>query len=205
MHLLDARFKATGHENVAMPLFIPGKPGLQKEKDHVEGFAPEVGLGDDGAVPEPPERTASACPTSETLRSATISPTRGILSGPAHEIQPVVQRGALWKNHAPPSCARGNSGGRRAIPFTKPRRRAIEETEQQLETYADFCENELNIPVLKGKKTDKEKFAGAGSHLYHRGHDARRQGAAGAAPAITSGDGFSRAFGVQFHGRDNTL
>ena len=96
MHLLDARFKATGHENVAMPLFIP-ESLLQKEKDHVEGFAPEVAWVTMGGS-EPLEDRLCVRPTS----------------------------GAAWcagKKPRAPSCARGNSGGRRAIPSTKPRRR----------------------------------------------------------------------------------
>ena len=77
-------------------------------------------------------------------------------------------------------------------------------TEQQLETYADFCENELNIPVLKGKKTDKEKFAGAEATYTIEAmmHDGK---ALQSGTSHYFGDGFSRAFGVQFTGRDNTL
>jgi hypothetical protein len=97
MHLLDARFKATGHENVAMPLFIP-ESLLQKEKDHVEGFAPEVAWVTMGGS-EPLEDRLCVRPTSETLR--TLCQHHPLLAGPAQAVQPVVQRGALGKNHAP--------------------------------------------------------------------------------------------------------
>ena len=81
---------------------------------------------------------------------------------------------------------------------------AMEETEQQLNTYADFCENYLMIPVVKGKKTDKEKFAGAEATYTIEAmmHDGK---ALQSGTSHYFGDGFSRAFGVQFAGRDNTL
>jgi prolyl-tRNA synthetase len=81
---------------------------------------------------------------------------------------------------------------------------AIEETEQQLETYADFCENDLRIPVLKGKKTDKEKFAGAEATYTIEAmmHDGK---ALQSGTSHYFGDGFSKAFDVTFTGRDNTL
>ena len=65
-----------------------------------------------------------------------------------------------------PSCAPGSSGGRRATPSTRPLEEAIAETEQQLNCYADFCRDALAMPVVKGRKTDKEKFAGAEAHLH---------------------------------------
>ena len=81
---------------------------------------------------------------------------------------------------------------------------AIAETEQQLNTYAEFCEEELNIPVLKGKKTDKEKFAGAEATYTIEAmmHDGK---ALQSGTSHYFGDGFSRAFDVTFTGRDNTL
>ena len=115
----------------------------------------------------------------------------------------MVQRGALGKNHAPlPAHAGILVAGGHTIHETA--QEAIEETEQQLETYADFCENELNIPVLKGKKTDKEKFAGAEATYTIEAmmHDGK---ALQSGTSHYFGDGFSRAFGVQFTGRDNTL
>ena len=104
MHLLDARFKATGHENVAMPLFIP-ESLLQKEKDHVEGFAPEVAWVTMGGY-EPLEDRLCVRPTSETLFCDHFAHVHALLSGPAHEIQPVVQRWCAGKKPRAPSCAR---------------------------------------------------------------------------------------------------
>ena len=81
---------------------------------------------------------------------------------------------------------------------------AIAETEQQLNTYADFCERDLNIPVLKGRKTEKEKFAGAEATYTIEAmmHDGK---ALQSGTSHYFGDGFSKAFNVTFAGRDNTL
>lgn len=120
MHLLDARFKATGHENVAMPLFIP-ESLLQKEKDHVEGFAPEVAWVTMGGS-EPLEDRLCVRPTSETLfcdHFAHVLHSYRDLPMKYNQWCSVVR----WEKPRAPSCARGNSGGRRAIPSTKPRRR----------------------------------------------------------------------------------
>ena len=121
MHLLDARFKATGHENVAMPLFIP-ESLLQKEKDHVEGFAPEVAWVTMGGS-EPLEDRLCVRPTSETLFCDHFAHV-------LHSYRDLPMKYNQWcsvvrwaKKPRAPSCARGNSGGRRAIPSTKPRRR----------------------------------------------------------------------------------
>ena len=81
---------------------------------------------------------------------------------------------------------------------------AIAETEQQLNCYADFCENYLRIPVIKGRKTDSEKFSGAEATYTIEAmmHDGK---ALQSGTSHYFGDGFSRAFNVQFAGRDNKL
>ena len=70
-------------------------------------------------------------------------------------------RGALGKDHPSLPAHHGISTGRRATPCTRPPQEAMAETERMLNVYADFCEETLAIPVIKGRKTDKEKFAGA--------------------------------------------
>ena len=129
MHLLDTRFKATGHENVAMPLFIP-ESLLQKEKDHVEGFAPEVAWVTHGRRREAGRSACACAPPRETL----------FCDHYAHVIHsyrdlPKLYNqwccgGALGKDHAPLPAHAWNSCGRRATPCTKPREEAMEETEQ---------------------------------------------------------------------------
>ena len=201
MHLLDARFKATGHENVAMPLFIP-ESLLQKEKDHVEGFAPEVAWVTMGGS-EPLEDRLCVRPTSETLfcdHFAHVLHSYRDLPMKYNQWCSVVR----WEKTTRPFLRTREFWWQEGHTIHETAQEAIEETEQQLETYADFCENELNIPVLKGKKTDKEKFAGAEATYTIEAmmHDGK---ALQSGTSHYFGDGFSRAFGVQFTGRDNTL
>ena len=124
---LDRRFKETGVENVYMPLFIP-ESLLEKEKDHVEGFAPEV----------------------------------------------------AWVTH----------GGLQPL--------------QMLDVYADFLENELAIPVIKGQKTEKEKFAGAEATYTIEAlmHDGK---ALQSGTSHNFGDGFAKAFDITYTDKNNQL
>ena len=201
MHLLDARFKATGHENVAMPLFIP-ESLLQKEKDHVEGFAPEVAWVTMGGS-EPLEDRLCVRPTSETLfcdHFAHVLHSYRDLPMKYNQWCSVVR----WEKTTRPFLRTREFWWQEGHTIHETAQEAIEETEQQLETYADFCENELNIPVLKGKKTEKEKFAGAEATytieaMMHDGKSLQ------AGTSHYFGDGFAKAFDIQFTGRDNKL
>lgn len=199
MHLLDARFKATGHENVAMPLFIP-ESLLQKEKDHVEGFAPEVAWVTMGGS-EPLEDRLCVRPTSETLfcdHFAHVLHSYRDLPMKYNQWCSVVR----WEKTTRPFLRTREFWWQEGHTIHETAQEAIEETEQQLETYADFCENELNIPVLKGKKTDKEKFAGAEATYTIEAmmHDGK---ALQAGTSHYFGDGFARAFNISFQNREN--
>ena len=199
--LLDARFKETGHENVAMPLFIP-ESLLQKEKDHVEGFAPEVAWVTMGGS-EPLEDRLCVRPTSETLfcdHFAHVLHSWRDLPMKYNQWCSVVR----WEKTTRPFLRSREFWWQEGHTIHETAQEAIEETEQQLNTYASVCEEELNIPVLKGKKTDKEKFAGAEATYTIEAmmHDGK---ALQSGTSHYFGDGFSRAFGVQFSGRDNTL
>ena len=201
MHLLDARFKATGHENVAMPLFIP-ESLLQKEKDHVEGFAPEVAWVTMGGS-EPLEDRLCVRPTSETLfcdHFAHVLHSYRDLPMKYNQWCSVVR----WEKTTRPFLRTREFWWQEGHTIHETAQEAIEETEQQLETYADFCENELNIPVLKGKKTDKEKFAGAEATYTIEAmmHDCK---ALQSGTSHYFGDGFARAFGMQYTDKNNTL
>ena len=155
-HFLDARFKELGHENVSMPLFIP-ESLLQKEKDHVEGFAPEVAWVTMGGSEKLEERLCVR-PTSETLFCDHYA--RVIHSW--RDLPKLYNQwcsvGALGKGRRAPSCAAWNSTGRRATLCTRRPREAMQETEQMLRVYADFCEQQLAIPVVKGRKTDRRSL-----------------------------------------------
>lgn len=201
MHRMDARFKATGHENVSMPLLIP-ESLLQKEKDHVEGFAPEVAWVTMGGS-EPLEDRLCMRPTSETLfcdHFAHVLHSYRDLPMKYNQWCSVVR----WEKTTRPFLRSREFLWQEGHTVHETAAEAIAETERQLEEYADFCERDLCIPVLKGKKTEKEKFAGAEAtySIEAMMHDGK---ALQSGTSHYFGDGFSRAFGVQFAGRDNTL
>ena len=200
-HILDGMFKATGHENVAMPIFIP-ESLLQKEKDHVEGFAPEVAWVTYGGTEKLEERMCMR-PTSETLfcdHFAHVLHSWRDLPMKYNQWCSVVR----WEKTTRPFLRSREFWWQEGHTIHETAEEARQETEQQLNTYADFCENYLMIPVVKGKKTDKEKFAGAEATYTIEAmmHDGK---ALQSGTSHYFGDGFSRAFNVQFTGRDNTL
>ena len=200
-HILDGMFKATGHENVAMPIFIP-ESLLQKEKDHVEGFAPEVAWVTYGGTEKLEERMCVR-PTSETLfcdHFAHVLHSWRDLPMKYNQWCSVVR----WEKTTRPFLRSREFWWQEGHTIHETAEEAKQETEQQLNTYADFCENYLMIPVVKGKKTEKEKFAGAEATYTIEAmmHDGK---ALQSGTSHYFGDGFSRAFNVQFTGRDNTL
>ena len=199
--ILDGMFKATGHENVAMPIFIP-ESLLQKEKDHVEGFAPEVAWVTHGGLDQLEERLCVR-PTSETLfcdHFAHVLHSWRDLPMKYNQWCSVVR----WEKTTRPFLRSREFWWQEGHTIHETAQEAIEETEQQLNTYAELCEKYLMIPVVKGKKTDKEKFAGAEATYTIEAmmHDGK---ALQSGTSHYFGDGFSRAFDVQFTGRDNQL
>ena len=199
--ILDGMFKETGHENVAMPMFIP-ESLLQKEKDHVEGFAPEVAWVTHGGGEELSERLCVR-PTSETL----------FCEHYAHVIHSYRDLPMLYNQWC--SVVRWEKTTRpflRSVEFLwqeghtmhETAEEAMAETRQMLDVYAEFCEQSLAMPVLKGQKTKKEQFAGAEATYTIEAmmHDGV---ALQSGTSHYFGDGFARAFGIQFTGRDNKL
>lgn len=198
---LDARFKALGHENVMMPLFIP-ESLLQKEKDHVEGFAPEVAWVTHGGEEELTERLCVR-PTSETLfcdHYANIIHSWRDLPKLYNQWCSVVR----WEKTTRPFLRTMEFYWQEGHTMHETAEEAMEETERMLGVYADFCEESLAIPVIKGRKTDKEKFAGAEATYTIEAmmHDGK---ALQSGTSHYFGDGFARAFGIQFTDRHNTL
>ena len=197
---LDRRFKETGHENVMMPMFIP-ESLLQKEKDHVEGFAPEVAWVTHGGTEKLTERLCVR-PTSETLfcdHYAEVIHSYRDLPKLYNQWCSVVR----WEKTTRPFLRTMEFFWQEGHTMHETAEDAIEETERMLNVYADFCEQCLAIPVVKGKKTDKEKFAGAESTYTIEAlmHDGK---ALQSGTSHYFGDGFSKAFNVSFTGRDNT-
>jgi prolyl-tRNA synthetase len=155
---LDARIKATGHKNAYFPLFIP-EHLLQKEAEHVEGFAPEVAWVTAAGQEELEERLLVR-PTSEaiigTMYSKWIQSWRDlpVLINQWANVVRWEKRTALFLRTTEFLWQEGHTAHRTE-------EEAREEVLRMLEVYRDYVESELAIPVIKGRKTDAEKFAGA--------------------------------------------
>ncbi len=200
-HELDRRFKETGVQNVYMPMFIP-ESLLQKEKDHVEGFAPEVAWVTHGGL-EPLQERMCVRPTSETLFC-------DFYAKDIHSYRDLPKLYNQWC-----SVVRWEKTTR---PFLRSREflwqeghtahataeEAEERTIQMLNLYADFCEEVLAMPVIRGQKTDKEKFAGAEATYTIEAlmHDGK---ALQSGTSHNFGDGFAKAFDIQYAAKDNSL
>lgn len=197
--MLDAEFKRLGHENVMMPIFIP-ESLLQKEKDHVEGFAPEVAWVTHGGEEKLAERLCVR-PTSETLfcdHYAQIIHSYRDLPKLYNQWCSVVR----WEKTTRPFLRTMEFFWQEGHTMHETAQEALEETERMLNVYANFAENCLAIPVIKGVKTDKEKFAGAEATYTIEAlmHDGK---ALQSGTSHYFGDGFAKAFDIQFTGRDN--
>ena len=198
---LDARFKATGHENVAMPMLIT-ESLLKKEGELVEGFAPEVAWVTSGGS-NPLEERLCVRPTSETLFSdhfAHVLHSWRDLPMKYNQWCSVVR----WEKTTRPFLRSREFWWQEGHTIHETAEEAKAETEQQLNCYADFAEHDLCIPVLKGRKTDKEKFAGAEA-TYTIEAMMKDGKALQSGTSHYFGDKFSKAYDVTFAGRDNKL
>ena len=198
---LDRMFKETGVENVYMPLFIP-ESLLNKEKDHVEGFAPECAWVTMGGQEELEERLVVR-PTSETLFCdlySNIVQSYRDLPKLYNQWCSVVR----WEKTTRPFLRSSEFLWQEGHTVHATAEEAQERTIQMLNVYADFCEQYLAIPMIKGRKTDKEKFAGAEATFTIEAlmHDGK---ALQSGTSHNFGDGFARAFDMTFTDKDNTL
>ena len=198
---LDARFKAVGVQNVYLPMFIP-ESLLDKEKDHVEGFAPEVAWVTQGGLNELPERLCVR-PTSETLFC-------DFYKNDIHSYRDLPKVYNQWC-----SVVRWEKETR---PFLRSREflwqeghtahataeESQERTLQMLNVYAKFLEEVLAIPAIKGQKTEKEKFAGAVATYTVEAlmHDGK---ALQSGTSHFFGSAFPNAFGIQYSDKNNEL
>lgn len=198
---LDAMFKETGVENVYMPLFIP-ESLLNKEKDHVEGFAPECAWVTHGGNELLEERLVVR-PTSETLfcelYSETVQSYRD-LPKLYNQWCSVVR----WEKTTRPFLRSSEFLWQEGHTVHATAEEAQERTIQMLNVYADFCEQYLAIPMIKGRKTDKEKFAGAEATYTIEAlmHDGK---ALQSGTSHNFGDGFARAFDMTYTDKNNQL
>ena len=197
--VLDGMFKRDGHENVSMPMLIP-ESLLQKEKDHVEGFAPECAWVTVGGSEELPERLCIR-PTSETLFcdhwSHVVHSWRDL---------PMLYNQwcsvLRWEKTTRPFLRGREFLWQEGHTLHATEEEARKETLQQLEVYADLCENYLAMPVIRGNKTEKEKFAGAVNtytiECMMHDHKALQSGT-----SHYFGDGFAKQFDITFTDKDN--
>ena len=198
---LDARFKETGVENVYLPMFIP-ESLLEKEKDHVEGFAPEVAWVTQGGL-QPLSEKMCVRPTSETLFC-------DFYKNDVHSYRdlPKVYNQwcsvVRWEKETRPFLRSREFLWQEGHTIHATAEEAEERTVQMLNLYADFCEQVLAIPVVKGQKTEKEKFAGAEATYTIEAlmHDGK---ALQSGTTHYFGQGFAEAFDIHYLGRKNSL
>lgn len=199
--ILDGMFKETGHENVCMPMFIP-ESLLQKEKDHVEGFAPECAWVTMGGNEELEERLCVR-PTSETLfceHFKQIVHSYRDLPKLYNQWVSVVR----WEKTTRPFLRSREFLWQEGHTLHETADEAIEETEKMLNVYTEFCQKYLAMPVVQGMKTESDKFAGA-ERTYCIEALMNDGKALQAGTSHYFGDGFAKAFGIQFADKNNQL
>ena len=197
--VLDRMFKETGHENVYMPVLIP-ESLLQKEKDHVEGFAPECAWVTLGGAEELEEKLCIR-PTSETLfcdHFKDIVHSWRDLPVKYNQWCSVLR----WEKTSRPFLRHREFLWQEGHTLHATAEEAIQETEDQLECYARFCEEYLAMPVVRGVKTDKEKFSGA-ERTYAIECMMHDRKALQAGTSHYFGDGFANAFDIHFTDKNN--
>ncbi len=198
---LDRRFKATGHVNAYFPLFIPASL-LMKEKEHVEGFAPQVAWvtkGGDEVLAEP----LVVRPTSEAIIGTMYA--KWIQSW--RDLPVLINQWAnvvRWEKVTRPFLRTTEFLWQEGHTAHETEAEAQEETLKILALYRDFAENEMAMPVIDGQKSESEKFAGA-SKTYSIEALMGDGRALQAGTSHNLGQNFSKAFEIQFQGRDKTL
>ena len=198
---LDRRFKATGHVNAYFPLFIPSSL-LMKEKEHVEGFAPQVAWvtrGGDEELAEP----LVVRPTSEAIIGTLYA--KWIQSW--RDLPVLINQWAnvvRWEKVTRPFLRTTEFLWQEGHTAHETEAEAQEETLKILALYKEFAENELAMPVIDGQKSEAEKFAGA-SRTYSIEALMGDGRALQAGTSHNLGQNFAKAFGIQFQGRDKTV
>ena len=198
---LDKRFRATGHENAYFPLLIP-MSFLSKEKEHVEGFAPEVAVVTHAGGEELAEPLVIR-PTSETIIGNMYS--KWLQS--YRDLPILINQWAnvmRWEKTTRPFLRTSEFLWQEGHTVHATEEEAEEETKKMLGVYKEFAENCLAIPVITGKKTEKEKFAGAVATygmeaMMHDGKSLQ------AGTSHYLGQNFSKAFDIKFLDKDGTL
>ena len=198
---LDRRFRATGHENAYFPMLIP-MSFLSKEKEHVEGFAPEVAVVTHAGGEELAEPLVVR-PTSETIIGNMYS--KWLQS--YRDLPILINQWAnvmRWEKTTRPFLRTSEFLWQEGHTVHATEEEAEEETKKMLGVYKEFAENCLAIPVITGKKTEKEKFAGAVATygmeaMMHDGKSLQ------AGTSHYLGQNFAKAFDIKFLDKDGAL
>lgn len=199
--ILDKKFKETGHVNLQMPMFIP-ESLLNVEKEHVNGFAPEVAWVTHGGSEELEERMCVR-PTSEVLFCEHF---KKLIK--SYRDLPLLYNQwctiVRWEKTTRPFLRSREILWQEGHTMHATKEEAMEETLRMLKVYEDFQRNYLALPVIVGKKTDKEKFAGAEATytieaMMYDGV-ALQNGT-----SHYFGNGFAKAFGIEFLNKENKL
>ncbi len=198
---LDRMLKASGHENAYFPLFIP-ESLLQKEAEHVEGFAPEVAWVTEGGDEKLTERIAVR-PTSEAIICSMYS--KWIKS---YRDLPILYNQwcnvVRWEKSTRPFLRTSEFLWQEGHTAHATEQEAQAETLQILDIYRDFAENTLGIPMLTGEKSNREKFAGA-SMTYSMEALMLDGKALQAGTSHNLGQHFSQVFDIQYLDKDGEL
>ncbi|MGB4645444.1 MAG: proline--tRNA ligase [Dictyoglomaceae bacterium] len=196
--LLDERIKNTGHENAYFPLFIP-KSFLEKEAEHVEGFSPEVAWVTKGGGEDLLEPLAVR-PTSESIICSMYA--QWIQSW--RDLPVLINQWAnvvRWEKETRPFLRTTEFLWQEGHTAHRTKEEAEEETLKMLSVYKDFVEEDLSIPVIAGKKTENEKFAGA-LHTYSIEVLLKDGRALQAGTSHNLGQHFAKAFDIMFQDLD---
>lgn len=199
--VLDKMFKETGHENVQMPMFIP-ESLLNIEKDHVKGFAPEVAWVTQGGSDKLDEKMCIR-PTSEVLfceHYKKVIKTYRDLPKLYNQWCTIVR----WEKTTRPFLRSREILWQEGHTMHRTKDDATAETLRMLNVYKTFQEEYLAMPVITGKKTEKEKFAGADTTytieaMMYDGYALQN------ATSHYFGQNFAKAFDIKFTDQDNTL
>lgn len=198
---LDGLFKATGHKNLYFPLLIP-ESLLNTEKEHVEGFAPEVAWVTHGGQKRLPEKLCVR-PTSETIICSMYAKWLN-----SYRDLPYLYNQwcsvVRWEKETRPFLRTSEFLWQEGHTLHATEEEAIAETLQMLNCYIDCAENLLAIPVISGMKSEREKFAGAQSTYTIEAlmHDGK---ALQAGTSHNLAQHFTKAFNIEFLDRDGTL
>src|SRR5512143_813938 len=198
---LDRRFKETGHVNAAFPILIP-MSFFEKEKEHVEGFSPELAVVTHGGG-EKLEEPLVVRPTSETIIGYMSS--RWIKSWRDLPVL-INQWGSVlrWELRTKLFLRTAEFYWQEGHTAHATKEEALEETYRILDVYADFAINEVAVPVIKGRKSESEKFAGAVMSTSIEGMMQDKR-ALQSATSHYFGQNFAKAFSIQYLDRNNTL